>query len=149
MTLGVSLRIKCIVAAPHTLWPRGMFWSVELMLQSYGSWVSRWFSVFWALVFKFFPFTFFKLPIITLSVFFSDLSLWFFSDFSLWFSSKLVLGRTFYISFWGMFLSSLSISFIFWRRHTHTLWWISNFPFFFPCVCFWVLGLLGIFVFVF
>ena len=58
MTLGISLCINCIVAAPHATWPRGTFWLVELMLP----WVSHWISIFWALVFKillssFFPFT--------------------------------------------------------------------------------------------
>ena len=65
MTLGISLRIKCIVVAPHALWPCGTFGLVESMLQLYDPWVSRWILAFWAFVFKlllfsFFSFTFFQ-----------------------------------------------------------------------------------------
>ena len=67
MTLRVSLCIKCIVAASHASWPRGMFWAVELMLQSYDFWVSRWISVFWALVFKLLPVSFFPFTILKTS----------------------------------------------------------------------------------
>ena len=53
-----------MVAAPHKLWPRGTFWSVELMFQLWDSWGSRWILVFCALVFKLptphFPFYFFQ-----------------------------------------------------------------------------------------
>ena len=36
MTLGVSFRIKCVVAAPHATWPRGACWSVGLIAWPLG-----------------------------------------------------------------------------------------------------------------
>ena len=49
MTLGVSFRIKCVVAAPHATWPRGACWSVGLIAWPLGFLL---FFSFLGLVFK-------------------------------------------------------------------------------------------------
>ena len=140
MTLGVSFRIKCIVAAPHTTWPRGACWSVELIAWPLGFPL---FFNFLGLVFKLSSPSLFPIPLIICSEFF--FFFFFFFLFSIYSCdrSDIVLAISFgFFSDWAayfqgtFFFSSPSISFFFIICYMFLIFPFSSFC----CGCFWFLG---------
>ena len=139
MTLGVSFRIKCIVAAPHATWPRGACWLMELIAWPLGFPL---FFNFLGLVFKLSSPSLFPIPLIICSEFFFFFSLlhlllwpfrhcfgdilWIFLRLSCLFSRYVLL----FFSLYFLFL--------------HNLLYVSDFSFLFVLLwLFLVFGLLG------